>query len=73
MKKVKKAWIPNQVGDDKLLGSSIKDFEDDSGCAFEDDSGCACAFEDDSGCAFEDVKSVVIPHLMRNPGSISFF
>ena len=31
-------------------GSSIKDFEDDSGCAFEDDSGCA--FEDDSGFAF---------------------
>jgi len=35
-------------------GSSIKDFEDDSGCTFEDDS------------------SDVIPHLMRNPGSISF-
>jgi hypothetical protein len=24
-------------GDEKVLGSSIKDFEDDSGCAFEDD------------------------------------
>ena len=58
-----KHWIPNQVGDDigvvfgddSYYGSSIKDFEDDSGCAFEDD------------------RSVVIPHLMRNPGSISFF
>jgi len=68
-KKVKKAWIPNQVGDD-------------NGMVFGDDSYCGSSikdFEDDSGCAFEDDKSVVvphnlsaIPHLMRNPGSIYF-
>jgi len=40
------------LGMTSYYGSSIKDFEDDSGCAFEDDSGCD--FEDDSGCAFED-------------------
>ena len=26
--KGKKDWIPNQVGNDKVLGSSIEDFED---------------------------------------------
>jgi len=43
--RIKKVWIPNQVeddigvvfGDEKVLGSSIKDFEDDSGCDFGDD------------------------------------
>jgi len=56
--KGKKAWIPNQVGDDigvffgddKVLGSPIKDFGDDS----------MVVFEDDSGCAFEDDRSVFI-------------
>ena len=46
----KKDWIPNQVGDDSYYWSSIKDFEDDSGCAFEDDSGCA--FGDENGMVF---------------------
>ena len=57
-----KIWpgSPIKLGMTSYYGSSIKDFEDDSGCAFEDDSGCAfeddsgCAFEDDSGCDFED-------------------
>ena len=35
-----KEWIPNRVGDDKLLGSSIKDFKDDSGRTFEDERYC---------------------------------
>ena len=36
--------------DYNYYGSSIKDFEDDSGCAFEDDSGCA--FGDENGMVF---------------------
>jgi len=32
-----KEWIPNRVGDDKLLGSSIKDFKDDNRRTFEDE------------------------------------
>jgi len=45
-KKRSKHWIPNQVGDDigvvfendGYCGSSIKDFEDDSGKDFEDEN-----------------------------------
>ena len=35
--KERKHWIPNQVGDDKLLDPLIIDFEDDNGRTFEDD------------------------------------
>ena len=35
-----KEWIPNRVGDDKLLGSSIKDFKDDNRRTFEDERYC---------------------------------
>jgi len=34
---MKKAWIPNQVGDDKVLGFPINTFGNDSGCAFGND------------------------------------
>ena len=48
--KERKHWIPNQVGDDKLLGSSIKDFGYDSGCAFENESGGHSRESGNPGC-----------------------
>ena len=59
LKKKKKVWIPNQVGDDDIGGAAggvrveIAD-DSESWTTIKD-------FEDDSGCAFEDEKSLVIP------------
>ena len=43
---------PIKLGMTSYYGSSIKDFEDDSGCTYVDNSGCV--FVGNSGCTFED-------------------
>ena len=53
-KNIRKSGSPIKLGMTIYYGSSIKDFEDDSGCAFGDDS--SCAFVDESVRAFEDVR-----------------
>ncbi len=58
---------PNTKKVKRNTGSSIKDFEDDSGCAFGDDSSNVIPAK----AGIQD-EFFVIPHLMRNPRYIPF-